>query len=278
MDDVPAGGAWQIDPETRAAMRLDRLRTAFGRRDWGDAILEAEELLDEQPDQAEALFLLGEALLELGDWELARAAYDHRVALDGGDAASLVGLAVAALHLCDLPEAAEAAREAVRRDPANAEAHHTLGLALERMPGRQGEALAEQISASHLDPERYPLPITLKHPQWEEAIGAALQRLHPRLRDFYARVPFRIEDLPDLTELRAADPPLSPTVVALYTGSPPEEGDPFALRPEAIRLFSRNLSRAGSVDAVVDELEVALRDEALDWVGLELDQLDDTDA
>lgn len=277
MDDGPAGGAWQIDPDTRRRLRLDRVRAAFERGDWDEVVLEAEELLDEEPDHTEALFLLGEALLELGDWEVAREVYDHRVGLDGVDAPALVGLAVASLHLCDLPAAAEAAREAVRLDPGHAEGHHTLGLALERMPGRQGEALAEFSAAAHLEPERYPLPITLRHPDWELAIGSALERLHPRLRTFYEQVPFRIEELPDLAELRSADPPLSPTVVALYAGDPPDDEDPFDRRPDAMRLFARNLGRAGSLDGVVEDLAGALRDEALDWLGVDPSELEDAE-
>jgi tetratricopeptide (TPR) repeat protein len=274
MDDGLVGGAWQIDPDTRAALRLERVRGAVRDCAWADAILEAEELLDEDPDHPEGLFLLGEALLEMGDWELAREVYDHRVSLDGGDAPSLTGLAIASFHLCDLPAAAENAREAVRRDASDAEAHQFLGLALERMPGRQAEALAELTAAAHLDPERFPLPITLKRAAWEKVIADALSRLPSRLQELYAKIPFRIEELPDIEELRAVYPPLSPTIGALYVGEPPEEGDPFEHPPEAIRLFSRNLGRAGTVEAVVEELEHALREEALDWLGVEIDALE----
>jgi tetratricopeptide (TPR) repeat protein len=274
MDDGLAGGAWHIDPDTRAALRLERVRGAVRDCAWADAILEAEELLDEDPDHPEGLFLLGEALLEIGDWELAREVYDHRVSLDGGDAPSLTGLAIASFHLCDLPAASENAREAVRRDPSDAEAHQFLGLALERIPGRQAEALAELTAAAHLDPARFPLPITLRNSEWESVIGRAIARLPQRLQDLYKKIPFRIEELPDVEELRAAYPPLSPTIGALYVGEPPEDGDPFELPPAAIRLFARNLGRAGSVEAVVDELAHSLQEEALDWLGVELDALE----
>lgn len=275
MDDGVVGGAWAIDPDTRTALRLDEVRRAIGACAWGDAILEAEELLDEHPDHPEALFLLGEALLELADWELARLVYEHRVSLDGGDEESLVGLAVASFHLCDLPSTIEAAREVIRRDPGHAEAHHYLGLALERSQGRQAEALTALTAAAHLDPAAFPLPLRLRPAEWEGVIGQAVSQLSPRLQAFYARVPFRVEELPELDELRQVEPPLSPSVGVLYVGTPPEEADPFDAPPEAMRLFARNLARAGSVEAIAAELAHALHDEALDWLGEDAEPAED---
>ncbi|MEQ1501173.1 MAG: tetratricopeptide repeat protein [Myxococcota bacterium] len=255
-------------------MRLDRVRGAARDCAWGDVILEAEELLDEDPDHPDGLFLLGEALLETGDWELARQVYEHRVSLDGGDSATLTGLAISAFHLCDLPTCAESAREAVRLDPGNAEAHQFLGLALERTPGRQSEAVTELTAAAHLDPVRFPLPLSLKSTEWEGVIEAAVAQLPPRLQAFWRQVPFRVEDLPNLDELRDTTPPLSPMVGALALGEPPDGRDPFEVHPEAVRLFARNLARAGTRDAIVSELAHALREEALDWLGVELEALD----
>ena len=50
----------------------------------GAAILEIEELLDEQPDHMEGLFLLGEACLDAGNIEIAKLAYERHVALTNG--------------------------------------------------------------------------------------------------------------------------------------------------------------------------------------------------
>jgi tetratricopeptide (TPR) repeat protein len=271
MDDGVVGSGWSIDPDTRIQLRLERVRALIRDLAWSDAVLEAEELLDEHPDHPEGLFLLGEALLELGDWELAHAVYQHRVSLDGGDVGSLVGLAVASFHLCDLPATTELAREAVRRDPGNAEGHYYLGLALERT-GRTSDAATELAAAAQLDSARFPLPVSLKRKDWEGLIAQAVDELPPRLQAFYARVPFRIEELPSLEELRSHQPPLSPTVGALYTGDPPSEDDPFDSPPEAIRVFTRNLARAGTVEGAAVELRNALQDEALDWLGEDHDE------
>ncbi len=279
MDEGPVG-TWAIDPDLRTGMRLQHLRRATAEGSWEQVILESEELLDEAPDHPEALFLLGEALLEVGDWELARAAYARRVELDGGDAASVLGLAIATFHCCDVVEAAELAREAVRLRPDDAESHHVLGLTLERLPGRQTEAMSEFLAAARMDPERYPLPVVVRHPEWEIVISRALEDQHPRVRRFYSQVPFRIEDLPDLAELRAHEPPVSPIVGAMLEGEPPDDVDPLEGSldelglPSAIRIYARNLCRAGSLDRLVDDLAAALRDEALDWWGVGEDELD----
>lgn len=276
MDDELAHGAWRIDDDTRIALRVDKVRAAMGACAWPEAILEAEELLDEAPEHPEGLELLGAALLEVGDWELARAALERRVAIPGGPslAKALSGLAMATYHLADLATTTEVAREAVRIDPAEARAHYHLGLALERQPGRGGEAATAFAAAAALEPAAYPMPVGVKSAEWQELIDRALAELHPRLRALYNQVAFRVEDLPAQEELLAAQPPLSPGVGALYVGHPPEDADPFDHPPEVVRLFARNLSRAGSIDGVVHELAYALREEALDWVGLELDALD----
>jgi tetratricopeptide (TPR) repeat protein len=281
MDDALAQGAWQIDPDTRLLLRLDQVRTAMRDGAWREVILEAEELLDESPHHPEALFLLGEALLEIGDWVLAREVYDHRVSL-GGDpiqlAPALTGLALSSFHLADLPAAIESAREAIRLEAGNAEAHHVLGLALEQTPRRIQEALAELTAASHLDPVQFPLPISLKAAEWREVIERAMATLPAKLQQFYADIPFELEELPDLEELRKSDPPLSPSRTVLAEGTPPDLGaeveDAFEVRPPSVRLYTRNLGRAGSVDAIVSELTFSLREEALDWLGVEIEDLE----
>lgn len=274
MEDGPIG-AWTLDPEIRTAMRLDRVRTALATGAWTEVVLEAEELLDEQPDHAEALELLGEALLRGGEYELARAAFDHRVALDGGNVPALVGLAVASFHLTDLQTTLETAREALRRDSGHARAHYFLGLALERTPGRQREALASLTAAAHLDPVECPLPFTVRNDRWPELYERALAHLPERLREVWRGVPVRIEEWPELDELRKAVPPLSPLTPAMYVGTPAEDGDPFDSKPEAVRLFTRNLARAGDAEALVEELAHALGDEALDWLGLDIEDVED---
>ncbi len=278
MDDELPGGVWRVDATTREGLRLDRIRQAMDQGAWEVAAVEAEELLEEAPEHGEALFLLGEALLELADYELARVCYEQRLALDDDDLAARLGLAIATFLGCDLDAAIPLLEEMVRREPQSAEAHHYLGLALERVPGRGTEALSALAAASQLDPARFPLPMQLDPSGWEQLVRDALESLHPALQLFWSGVEFLLQDLPPLDELRDHVPPLPPTVGAMYVGEPPEEpyeGDlSEAPRPDGMRLFMRNLGRAPSRARLVEQLGVALEEEALHWLGLPPDALE----
>ena len=68
MDDVAA--PWALDPDTRLELRMASMRSHLEQGEFEQAVLEAEELLDEEPDYPDALYLLGEALLDANDPEL----------------------------------------------------------------------------------------------------------------------------------------------------------------------------------------------------------------
>ena len=268
-------GSWSIDPDTRRAMRLNRVRQAFASGDWTECMLEAEELLDEVPDSIEALALLGQAALQTGDAQIGALALEQAIGLaDAPDVDLLVGLAVARFEMCQLVACAEVAREAVRIAPDRAEAHWYLGLSLERLEGHQAEAMAELAAARQLEPDTYPWPLAIAAEEWEGLIHAALADLHPNVRAFWNGLPVMVLEEPDLDELRAMDPPVSPAVSGLYLGSVPEDGDVADARPEGMRLFQRNLAICRDRDEVVDQIALALEAEALGWAGAaSLDEL-----
>ncbi len=267
MDDEIPNGVWRLDESTRVALRLDVVRRSMATRAFEDAVLEAEELLDESPDQPDALFLLAEASLELGQPEVAAEAYGEAIRLGLTGGAPLVGLALAQFDLGQLEFVEANATAALRASPDEPEAHHVLGLALERMPGREAEAVTHLAAARALDPVRFPFPISLKSADWERILNRALTRIHPDLAEFWQGVPVRWAPLPDLDELRAASPVIRPTVGGLYEGDPTLAEDPWLVRPTALRLYTRNLARAPTREEVVDDLAVVLQSEALDWLG-----------
>lgn len=275
-DDGLPDGVWRLDDETRQGMRVSRIREALAEEAYDLAVTEAEELLDEVPAHAEGLFLLGEALLHLADFEIARMCYERRIEVDGGDTSTWLGLAIAAFQSCDLDTAVQHAQRVVQAAPDNAEAHYYLGLGLERMPGRATDAMAHLTAAMQLEPDRFPLPMQLDADDWRRVVYGALNTLHPQLQRFYVGMDFRLEDLPPLEELRANDPPLPPMVGAMYVGDPPAlQGDaPATERPEAMRLFTRNLGRSPTEDDLVDQLGMALHDEAVHWLGLTPEDLE----
>lgn len=267
MDDEVFIG-WSIDPEIRTLMRLDRVRTAHGNQSPQDAVLEAEELLDEEPDNADGLFLLGESSLELGDFEGALLAYERHLELTEPRAESLLGLAIAQFNTCDLDGCIETSRQVIDRAPDLAEAHYYLGLALEHLEGTQSEALSELAAANQLDPVAFPFPLQIELGAWQDLIQRALVLLPQSLRTFWTDLPILLIDRPDLDELVEGDAPITPTVTGLYQGTPPEEGDPWVQRPEALRLYTGNLARSPSEEHLIDALARTFEHEARDWLGL----------
>ena len=275
MDDEAVTG-WHLPPEQQRALRLQKIRQALDTGDAFGAAGEAEELLDEDPEHTEGLYLLGEAMLAIGDAESAADVYGHYLELvGGGDPNGLLGLAVARFETCDLPGAVEAAREAVRLSPELAGAHYYLGLALERLPGRSGESLASLAAANQLHPAAFPFPLELSERDWDEALAAAVASLLPSLQEFWNGIAVRYLVFPALEELRRTTPPITPTVTGLYEGTPPEEGDPWRERPRSLRLFTGNLSRCNSLDEVIDQIGRTLEHEALDWLGIAPEDLPD---
>lgn len=259
---------WSVDPDTRNALRLDRIREAMERQDWEEAVLEIEELLDDEPQHAEALFLLGESLLESGDPELAVQAYVAQVKIEGDDVPALLGLAIAQFESCELVGCIETAREVIRIDPSVAEAHWYLGLALELVGGREAESIGALASARQLEPDDYPWPLDLTDQQWEEAVLAALAICRPGVQSFWEEIPVMLVDRPKLDELRSHSPPLPPTVSGLFLGELDDEADPHEHLPDAMRLYRKNLALCRTLDELVMQVSISLESECMGWLGL----------
>ena len=92
----------------------------------GSAILDAEERLDDDPNDVDAVRTLAEALVAEGDHEMAHQVYVDLVRLRPDDPMALLGLALTALELHDRPLARESAREALRLAPELTDARRLL--------------------------------------------------------------------------------------------------------------------------------------------------------
>ena len=260
-------GSWTVDPDTRRALRLSRIRNAYQQGDLVEAMLEAEELLFEEPELPEALFLLGESLLEMGDAEGALMVFEQHAHTSPDDARGLARLGIARFENCDLTGAIESCRAALKRDGSLAEAHFCLGLALERRPGKASEAVSCLLAARQLDPVAYPLPLELTDEDWQRAVKEAFTQLPAGTLRFWRDVPLRLEERPDLAELARHDPPISPSVSGLYQGEPPSDADPWTVRPRSMRLFRENLARSHSFVELVERVAEVLEHEATGWLG-----------
>lgn len=269
MDDASELGLWGVDRDTVRALRLERAHQALERGDADLALVEAEELLDDQPNHHEALLIAGQAALHLGDATMAQGAFVRFLELQPPNPGVLQSLAIACFECADLHGAADAARTAGEMAPEMPDSWYYLGLALERT-GDKNVSAQMFLRASSLAPDRFPLPIPIPESQWADILDRALNGLDGPIRSFYQHVPVTWEDFPPVDELRATKPPLSPFTDAMYTGHPPLDADPWTVLPARVRAFRGNLSRPpGSSDEIAARLSRALAHEARHWLGLQ---------
>ena len=261
-------GSWTIDAETRLQLRVERIRKSINSCDLTGAVVEAEELLDEQPDHPTALRLLAGCLLDLGDAVGALQVFKHLTTLGAVDFDLMLHTATAAYESCELELCVAITDELIAAQPDCGEAHFYRGLCLERMQGRSAAAFSAFTAAYHLDPKAFPMPLHVRDSEWEELVKEALLQTPSNIREFWSGIPILIEDFPEIEEAQKATPPIPPNVLGLYIGMPPESGDPWQERPEGLRIFRRNLLRSFDREELVESIANVFEEEAAGWLGL----------
>ncbi len=263
-----------LDPGAVAALRLDRTRQAYQDHDLLTALLEAEELLEDDPDNIEALEVLGDTELELGHGREAELVFSHLLDLQPDVPVYLTGLAIARFLHTDFQGAVDAGLAALHSVPDLTEAHAYIGLSLERL-GRGEDAQVHLARAAELDPTGWAPPTAIHDIPWQPLLQAAMDQIPAELRGFYDQVPIVWQNLPDPAVLRAVDPPISPLVLALYEGTPTGPGIETGLRPRSMRVFQGNARRfARDMQRLTEDLAHALAAEAADWLGIPLPEPD----
>jgi predicted Zn-dependent protease with MMP-like domain len=225
---------------------------------------------------ADLLWLEAQALGDLGDAAGAVARLDEALALVPDHLDAQVERGLALFEACRFGEAAAQARDVLEGAPAEAPAHHLLGLLAERR-GDAREASARFARARQLDPEGFPKPPAMSRREFEQAVEAALVAIPEAVRRYLANVPVSVEDVPTDDDLLGADPPLSPSILGLFRGAPYGQKasmDPWSHLPSAIVLYQRNLERsAASREELVEEIGVTLVHEVGHFLGLDEDEL-----
>jgi tetratricopeptide (TPR) repeat protein len=249
--------------------RFQQAKLRFDARDWMGAILEAEELLEEAPDHLEALFLVGEASLELGDAHGADAAYARFLELVPRHPLALCGMAIARFELTDMDVCLMCTQAVLEVEEESPEAWYYQGLA-QQWQGLTEEAKVSLDKAASLDGNRYPKVEPLPEASWNEALLKAYSLLDEGLSRWIQDVPLTSYHLPSLEVLRSAEPPLSPFSTGLYRGTPPPPGEKaWETHPEELRLYRVNLERlAHHQGDLPRRIAEVLRAEALDWLAL----------
>ena len=262
MTDRPRGrDAWTLDGDHLQDLRRRAAAGALRRGEPHRAMAEAEELLQQHPEDAGALRTVVDAALALEEGATALAALDALLPLiPDGDArhAELVEARGWARFL-DLDLTGAAADLAAPAPPETPDGPWRR-LRLELQRGGPAEAL---LSGGPADDEA-----------WLDLIDGAIEELPDLLQEFYTGVPVELLSHPSDDDLRVQEPPVSPLVYALYVGAPPESSEELAM-PEAVRLFQVNLLRGSpDADALKQRIAEGLRDEALAWMDMDLSDLE----
>jgi tetratricopeptide (TPR) repeat protein len=248
-DDVIRAGPWMLPADVHAAVLLDEARAALRRGEAATAAVLAEEVLDHDPDDLDALRIVADAAPRYGHGEVGMLAAEQ-AGRRGARTATLT--AAARLAACQVDGALESADHALADDPEDARAHAVRAQALEFL-GRADEADRAYAQAYRLRPAAYPRALAVPAATWDTLVHAARADLVPELRDALRRVDLVVDDLPDLVALHAIVPPPNPT----------SDGVLFGQGGEArIVLYRRNLARgATSLDDVTARITHALEGE-----------------
>lgn len=199
------------------------------------------------------------ALDDLGRPGDALAAANKALEYDPKDRESRREKGVALFELCRFEQSKGELSRLAAEGP-DAWAEHYLGLIAER--GHDDMAAAAHFArARKLDPDAFKPTAQAPRPIFQKIVQEELDRLPPAVKAGLARANFAVEDLPEVSDLVATDPPLSPGILGLFR--PPPENATSDARP-TILLYRRNLSRAAHND---DELRREVRDTLMHEVG-----------
>jgi predicted Zn-dependent protease with MMP-like domain len=227
---------------------------------------------------ARLAFVEGQARLALGD---SRAALDRiavAVRAFPDDLDVRAEEAGALYELTRFEEAADLLERILEEDPEDAGAHWLLGLCLERL-GRVEAAERHLARARELASDDFPEVVSLSPDAFEKVVEDALAELPEPVRRYLENVAVTVEDLPEVEELLASDPPHSPSILGIFRGSPLGDKasmDPWSHFPSSIALFQRNLERyARDREDLLEEIRVTLLHEVGHFLGLDEDQLRD---
>lgn len=194
---------------------------------------------------------------------------DFVLSREKNDPEALYERAVALFELCRFSEARTAFTRLLDDRERAAWAHHHLGLLLER-EGKEKEADVHFGKARALDAESFPLPVILSQDEFKAELDKAIAELPADMKKDLSGIPVEMEDLPQEADLVSGDPPLSPSILGLFRGTPlgePCEPEPDAKPGESCRsiaLYRKNLGRAVKTR---DELNEQIRVTLLHEVG-----------
>jgi len=152
--------------------------------------------------------------------------------------------ASALYELCRFGEAKALFTKLAKVKDKEAFARYHLGLIAERV-GDAATAQQELSAARALDAEDFPTEVAVSQADFAAMVQRQLAALPADMRKDLGKLPVQVQDLPDLADLTANDPPLSPAILGLFRG--PSLGEACDAREagpcRSIVLYRKNLAR-----------------------------------
>jgi tetratricopeptide (TPR) repeat protein len=176
---------------------------------------------------ARLALLEGQALIDLGRAAEALRRIDAALAAQPKFAAAVYERGVAQFELCRFDEARATFTRVLAETPDHAHALYHLGL-IEERTGNEGAATKHLSAATAADPKSFPPPPPITQPDFVARVKRAVAALPADFRRDLTGVDVQAADLPDLEDLTAEKPPLSPTILGLFRGLPLDYDDQAA--------------------------------------------------
>lgn len=176
---------------------------------------------------ARLALLEGQALIDLGRPGEALRRIDAALAAWPKLAAASYERGVALFELCRFDEARRTFEKVLVGTPDHAHAVYHLGLIEERV-GDDAAAARHLAAATAADAKAFPAPPEISAADFAERVRRAVAELPPDFRRDLAGVKIEAAELPELDDLTAEKPPLSPTILGLFRGLPLDYGDEAA--------------------------------------------------
>jgi predicted Zn-dependent protease with MMP-like domain len=231
-----------------------------------DLVAAAFELIDDEADLVEAIYIKAQALVARGEPVLAREALAELASsvIDDGDLA--LDLAELAVSAEDADGAKRWVAIAMAHDELRADALHVLGAAHE-LAGDRAAMIATWQEVRALDRAAPPGALEVSEDEVERIALAALAELPAKIREHLQRVPILIDDAP--SEALVADG-VDPRLLGLFQGTPMPEDGALAPTVTQILLFRANLARACvDADHLAEEIRVTVLHETAHYFGLD---------
>ncbi|HEY7371675.1 MAG TPA: tetratricopeptide repeat protein [Polyangia bacterium] len=199
---------------------------------------------------ARLALLEGQALIDLGRAAEALRRIDVALKASPHFAAAIYERGVALFELCRFEDARRTFEKVLASTPDHAHALYHLGLIEERL-GNDAGAARHLAAASAADIKSFPLPLEMSQTEFAARVQRAVSELPDDVKHDLGGIKIEAADLPDINDLVAEKPPLSPTILGLFRGLPLDYSDRMVPSPagRAGKGRAQPVSAGGGTDA-----------------------------